>query len=392
MTTFNLNNVLANAGFINTSTFANAMELAIVSGIPIMFYGKGGYGKTEMIKAVFDHIDGSSAMLECDPETTASLIKGGAIARTTKTKETDITLAHYNVGASILKNHSFFYEEMLDASFQALSVLKAIITNKQLTLNGEVVDSINKLLVAATNVNPYDRIEQMPPSEANSYDAFLQRFIIVRHEWDSHDSSDYARLMRASVVQNKDTSKITIAQIDESRSYREEVKLDKELQVILCSLAAKSANEGRIISPRMFNWTIKMIKSQAYLSDKSTATIEQLNVLNYLPSWDQSLLSNLEEEIQQQKIYNEAKSSLDTFEDNFDRAVNKINEHKKKLDIEKLLAAVDVLQRMEVEINKVSNIPDSLISTRTNLINKVVNCARETMNEIPSLASSKLVK
>ena len=390
--TFNLSSVLSAAGFINTSIFANSMELAIVSGIPIMYYGKGGYGKTEMIKAVFDHIDGSSAMLECDPETTASLIKGGAIARTTKTDKEDITLAHYNVGASILRNHAFFYEEMLDASFQALSVLKAIITNKQLTLNGEVVDSINKLLVAATNVNPYDRIDQLPPSEANSYDAFLQRFIIVRHEWDTHDNSDYNRLLRASVVENKDTSKISIAKIDESRSYREEVKLDKELQGILCSLAEKSGNEGRIISPRLFKWTIRMIKSQAFLSDKSVATIEQLNVLNYLPSWDQSLLSNLEEEIQQQKIYNEAKSSLDTFKDNYDRANSKVEEYKTRGDIVKLLALVNVFQLMEGDINKVSNIPNSLVSKRNELINTVVSRSRDLMTEIPTLASATVTK
>ena len=390
--TFNLSSVLSAAGFINTSIFANSMELALVSGIPIMYYGKGGYGKTEMIKEVFNHIDGSSAMLECDPETTASLIKGGAIARTTKTDKEDITLAHYNVGASILRNHAFFYEEMLDASFQALSVLKAIITNKQLTLNGEVVDSINKLLVAATNVNPYDRIDQLPPSEANSYDAFLQRFIIVRHEWDTHDNSDYNRLLRASVVENKDTSKISIAKIDESRSSREEVKLDKELQGILCSLAEKSANEGRIISPRMFKWTIRMIKSQAQLSDKSTATIEQLNVLNYLPSWDQSLLSNLEEEIQQQKIYNEAKSNLDTFKDNFDRANKKVEEYKTKGDIVKLLALVNVFQLMEGDINKVSNIPNSLVSKRNELINTVVSRSRDLLLEIPRLASATVTK
>jgi MoxR-like ATPase len=390
--TFNLSSVLSAAGFINTSIFANSMELALVSGIPIMYYGKGGYGKTEMIKAVFDHIDGSSAMLECDPETTASLIKGGAIARTTKTDKEDITLAHYNVGASILRNHAFFYEEMLDASFQALSVLKAIITNKQLTLNGEVVDSINKLLVAATNVNPYDRIDQLPPSEANSYDAFLQRFIIVRHEWDTHDNSDYNRLLRSSVVENKDTSKITIAQIDESRSYREEVKLDKELQGILCSLAEKSGNEGRIISPRMFKWTIKMIKSQAYLSDKSVATIEQLNVLNYLPSWDQSLLSNLEEEIQQQKLYNEANTNLKTLQDNYDRANKKVEEYKTKNDIVKLLALVNVFQLMEEDINKVSNIPNSLVSKRNELINTVVSRSRDLLLEIPRLASATVTK
>jgi MoxR-like ATPase len=390
--TFNLSSVLSAAGFINTSIFANSMELALVSGIPIMYYGKGGYGKTEMIKKVFNHIDGSSAMLECDPETTASLIKGGAIARTTKTDKEDITLAHYNVGASILRNHAFFYEEMLDASFQALSVLKAIITNKQLTLNGEVVDSINKLLVAATNVNPYDRIEQLPPSEANSYDAFLQRFIIVRHEWDTHDNSDYNRLLRASVVENKDTSKISIAKIDESRSSREEVKLDKELQGILCSLAEKSANEGRIISPRMFKWTIRMIKSQAQLSDKSVATIEQLNVLNYLPSWDQSLLSNLEEEIQQQKIYNEANTNLKTLQDNYDRANKKVEEYKTKNDIVKLLALVNVFQLMEEDINKVSNIPNSLVSKRNELINTVVSRSRNLLLEIPTLASATVTK
>jgi MoxR-like ATPase len=389
--TFNLSSVLSAAGFINTFIFANSMELALVSGIPIMYYGKGGYGKTEMIKEVFNHIDGSSAMLECDPETTASLIKGGAIARTTKTDKEDITLAHYNVGASILRNHAFFYEEMLDASFQALSVLKAIITNKQLTLNGEVVDSINKLLVAATNVNPYDRIDQLPPSEANSYDAFLQRFIIVRHEWDTHDSNDYTRLLRAN-SDKKDVSKITIAQIDDARNYREGVKLDRELQGILCSLAEKSANEGRIISPRMFKWTIRMIKSQAQLSDKSTATIEQLNVLNYLPSWDQSLLSNLEEEIQQQKIYNEAKSSLDTFKDNFDRANKKVEEYKIKGDIVKLLALVNVFQLMEGDINKVSNIPDSLVSKRNELINTVVSRSRNLLLEIPTLASATVTK
>lgn len=388
--TFNLNNVLSNAGFINTDTFANSMELAIVSGIPIMFYGKGGYGKTDMIKAVFNHIDGSTAMLECDPETTASLIKGGAVARTTKTDKEDITYAHYNVGASILQNHAFFYEEMLDASFQALSVLKAIITNKELTLNGEVVQSINKLLVGATNVNPYDRIEQLPPSEANSYDAFLQRFIIVRHEWDSHNIDDYSKLINVH-TSKKDCNKITVAKIEESRLYRDEVSLDKELKNILCSLASKSGEEGKIISPRMFNWTIKLIKSQALLQDKSVAGIEQLNVLNYLPSWDQSLLSNLEEELRHQRIYDEAKTKLDKFKDDFNLTVSKIDEYKAKRNVESLLALVDVLNKMEDKVGEVSNIPDSLVSRRNDLINKIVNFSKDTMKVIPTIASAKLL-
>ena len=135
-----------------------------------------------------------------------------------------------------------------------------------------------------------------------------------------------------------------------------------------------------------------MIKSQAQLSDKSTATIEQLNVLNYLPSWDQSLLSNLEEEIQQQKIYNEANTNLKTLQDNYDRANKKVEEYKTKNDIVKLLALVNVFQLMEEDINKVSNIPNSLVSKRNELINTVVSRSRNLLLEIPTLASATVTK
>jgi hypothetical protein len=135
-----------------------------------------------------------------------------------------------------------------------------------------------------------------------------------------------------------------------------------------------------------------MIKSQALLSNKSVATIEQLNVLNYLPSWDQSLLSNLEEEIQQQKIYNDAKSSLDTFKTHFDRAVDKINEYKAKKDVVSILALVNSLRLMEGQIINVSDIPDSLFKERNDLINTVGNQARKTMDEIPALASATVTK
>ena len=135
-----------------------------------------------------------------------------------------------------------------------------------------------------------------------------------------------------------------------------------------------------------------MIKSQAFLSDKSVATIEQLNVLNYLPSWDQSLLSNLEEEIQQQKIYNEANTNLKTLQDNYNRANKKVEEYKTKGDIVKLLALVNVFQLMEEDINKVSNIPNSLVSKRNELINTVVSRSRNLLLEIPTLASATVTK
>jgi hypothetical protein len=47
---------------------------------------------------------------------------------------------------------------------------------------------------------------------------------------------------------------------------------------------------------------------------------------------------------------------------------------------------------MEVEIINVSNIPDSLVKERNDLINTLGNQARKTMNEIPALASATVTK
>jgi hypothetical protein len=57
-----------------------------------------------------------------------------------------------------------------------------------------------------------------------------------------------------------------------------------------------------------------------------------------------------------------------------------------------LLALVNVFQLMEIDINEVNNIPDSLVSKRNELINYVVSRSRDLLLEIPRLASATVTK
>lgn len=357
---------LSNSGFVKFDSFSDSLSLSILSGIPILYYGRGGYGKTEMILEAFKVIKGSQGMLECDPETSASHIKGGAIARTTKSDKYDLTEAHYNIAASVLQKHKFFFEEALDASFNALSVLKAVITNKMLNISGEEIKSINKVLVAATNLNPVELKESLPDIQQNSYDAFLQRFLIVNHGWDSHEANDYALLDDEPV--KHDVSAIDIAEIDMMREDVSGVVLGSSIKGLLQHLAQKSGENGAVISPRAYKWTQKLIKSSAYLRDSNTADMDDLRILSYLSYWDASLLSGLEEEMERKRQYDIQVEKISEFESRIERGFHKLqNPEKGKL----VNAAIiwKLAKQLENEISNSGKYPDSLTS-RINEVKK----------------------
>jgi MoxR-like ATPase len=374
-----INAQLANSNFVKFDNFSDSLSLSVLSGIPILYYGKGGYGKTEMILESFKAIRGSQGMLECDPETNASHIKGGAIAKTTKSDKYDLTEAHYNITASVLQKHKFFFEEALDASFNALSVLKAVITNRMLNISGEEIKSINKVLVAATNLNPIELKESLPEIQQNSYDAFLQRFLIVNHGWDSHDAADYALLDDDETVKY-DISPVSIDEIDMMREDVSSIVLSSSIKGLLQHLAQKSGENGSVISPRAYKWTQKLIKSAAYLRDASTADMDDLRILNYLSYWDTSLLSGLEEEMERKKQYDIQVEKINEFERRINRGFHKLNNPEKG----KLVNAAIIwklAKQLETEISNSGKYADSLTSRINDVKKKCCDLVAKAANE-----------
>ena len=279
----NLINKLKNDGFVGVDKFADTFLLSVLADIPIIYHGEGGYGKTEMLISALSLFNGRFGMLECDPETTSAAIKGGAIARTINQENGSLTEAYYNVANSLLQYDYFMLEEILDASFNALSFLKAVITGKKIHINGDPIDNVCKILVCATNVDPTSVTSTVRENQRNSYAAFLQRFMIVEHGWESHNSDDYVALY--PVVIELPATQYKLADIDK---WRDEVKLvnfNMDLWKLLAKLAEDSSDEGSTVSPRAFQWTVRLIKSAAYLRGSNVVERCDFRVIDYLSYW-----------------------------------------------------------------------------------------------------------
>ena len=279
----NLINKLKNDGFVGVDKFADTFLLSVLAGIPIIYHGEGGYGKSEMLTSALSLFNGRFGMLECDPETTSAAIKGGAIARTINQENGSLTEAYYNVANSLLQYDYFMLEEILDASFNALSFLKAVITGKKIHINGDPIDNVCKILVCATNVDPTSVTSTVRENQRNSYAAFLQRFMIVEHGWESHNSDDYVALY--PVVNELPVTQYKLADIDK---WRDEVKLvnfNMDLWKLLAKLAEDSSDEGSTVSPRAFQWTVRLIKSAAYLRGSNVVERCDFRVIDYLSYW-----------------------------------------------------------------------------------------------------------
>lgn len=279
----NLINKLKNDGFVGVDKFADTFLLSVLAGIPIIYHGEGGYGKSEMLISALSLFNGRFGMLECDPETTSAAIKGGAIARTINQENGSLTEAYYNVANSLLQYDYFMLEEILDASFNALSFLKAVITGKKIHINGDPIDNVCKILVCATNVDPTSVTSTVRENQRNSYAAFLQRFMIVEHGWSEHNTDDYVALY--PVVNELPVTQYELADIDR---WRDEVKLvnfNMDLWKLLAKLAEDSSDEGSTVSPRAFQWTVRLIKSAAYLRGSNVVERCDFRVIDYLSYW-----------------------------------------------------------------------------------------------------------
>jgi len=356
----NINSALQAEGFVKIAEFVDSFMISALTGIPVLYWGCGGYGKTEMILRALECFEGSFGMLEADPETSASHIKGGAIARTTKKDNEEITEAYYKVSESVLKKDKFFFEEILDAQFQGLSILKVIITNKKLHVNGDEINSINKILVGATNHNPKTFGENLPDTEQNSYEAFLQRFLIVEHGWDSHTSADYALL--DNPVDTKERGNylpISLEDLDEMRQNVKRAKLKKELVEILQALAQGSAESGSIVSPRAYKWTQKLMSAAALLRGDTEVSTEDLRVLKYLAYWDTSVVSGLEKHIAEQQFLRECTDRLDSFSHRIAQGVYRLSHPEKGRLVNASILAKQA-RGLEREITNSGKYPDSL--------------------------------
>jgi hypothetical protein len=201
-------------------------------------------------------------------------------------------------------------EEVLDASFNALSFLKAVITGKKIHINGDEIINNCKILVCATNINPTSVTSTVRENQRNSCAAFLQRFMIVEHGWKSHNANDYVALYPS--VNELPVVQFELTDIDKWRNDVKLIEFNIDLWRLLAKLAEDSANSGNTVSPRAFQWTVRLIKSAALLRGSNVVERCDFRVIDYLSYWsvDWDEVDEAIEEIELRQVSNE---KLDNF-------------------------------------------------------------------------------
>lgn len=303
--------------FVGTEKFAHEFALALLSGISPIWHGRGGFGKTEMIRLAMQTFQVTQTMLEAHPELAVSGLFGGAIAETkieTVNQDgmilgSEKTFESVNYERGLLRSYLFFVEEMLDSPMQVLTSLKSVMTNRV----WDQMESQHRLIIGATNINPYELLDEVPFTHQNSYDALLQRFLVIEHGWDSHEFSDYLALFQFKPSKDHVFSHITKQQIEHEAQLAAKVGLSSESCELLAELAAKSAEEGSVISPRVAMWSLKLLKTNAFLQGRAEVDVADFNVLSYMGSWSPEAFSGIAKILAEQKVRQQLNQELSVF-------------------------------------------------------------------------------
>lgn len=304
--------------FVGTEKFAHEFALALLSGISPIWYGKGGFGKTEMIRLAMQTMQVPQTMLEAHPELAVSGLFGGAIAETkieTINQDgmvlgSEKTFESINYDRGLLKSYLFFIEEMLDSPMQVLTSLKSVMTNRV----WDQMQSQHRLILGATNINPYELLDEVPFTHRNSYDALLQRFLVIEHGWESHEFSDYLALFQFKPSGDHVFSHISKQQIEHEAQLAVNVSLSSTSCELLAELAAKSAEEGTVVSPRVAMWSLKLLKTNAFLQGREEVDISDFNVLLYMGSWSPAAFNGIAKILAEQKVRQRLNQELSIFE------------------------------------------------------------------------------
>ena len=320
---FNLSQKFA-GHFVND--FSRSISLAYLSGISPLFWGPGGYGKTEMINTVLETIQISKGVLECHPSTTVSELFGGATAQTdvfTASPEnlravqsgnpvsadgtildrdgmplyaTEITFESINFDAGVLSKRQFFAEEILDAPIRVLAAKKAAMTNK--AWGGYA--SKNHIIIGATNVDPYVLLDEVPVVWRNAIDAYLQRFIIIKHHPGKLTVDSYLEL---DETPSTPAPKRLVSEkiFDQEVKEAQEVKIPENMRFMLATLSAKSGELGSEVSFRTHQWCKRLMQASAYLDGRDEVYLDDLSVIPLVGSYSKQISKDLQKEIELQE-------------------------------------------------------------------------------------------
>lgn len=132
----------------------------------LICWGKGGFGKSEIVRAILIELDLPFVVFDFDKATTEEVVKGG------------YNLKHWHDQGELIHNleKSLFafpiviIEEGLSAQAPALTSMRNPLSSRMLNENGKEIPVVTELIIMCTNDDPSDYLDDP------GMNALLQRF------------------------------------------------------------------------------------------------------------------------------------------------------------------------------------------------------------------------
>ena len=156
--------------FINTSEISDIMKNALSNEMNVVFYGKGGFGKSEMMGELFGcpELQDRVFVKSLSEATTEEDLFGGINIK----KMTDTGVLEYNCENSFANKEIVILEELFDAPARVLAALKDTLTSKEIRNGNQRFPIKTKIIIGLTNKTMDELIED------DSIEALMQRFAI----------------------------------------------------------------------------------------------------------------------------------------------------------------------------------------------------------------------
>lgn len=320
----------------------------------IIFYGEGGYGKSEGAMLFGKYLK-EKGLISTDPfilsfnqGTTEDKIFGGMDVK----KFQDEGAINYLLEKSFIEHEYVIFEELWDAFPQVLLALKDALTSGYIRSGDQMVKIKTKMIVCCTNRSRDEVISD------DSTEALMQRFLLQYNVyWGSHNLNDYVNLFKKKNLYNDNTHLLC---------------------EIILKVNRKVLNDESILT--------KLISPRTAVQAAHQMNTNGFNSLRFIPGFDSSILNDFKSKISlNEKNLNNVKKLADSglnILDSFKKLKNlSIKDRKKKVvsiikKIDSIPASVDITFQMRLNMmnvlkhiccNVINNIEDESFTISSSL-------------------------
>jgi hypothetical protein len=266
--------------FIKIDPFANPLSLGLVGGKNSIFWGPGGYGKSEGMEVALRLVEekpGEAFVLSCDESMTPERLFGGIDLRAMSDPANP--RIEYAVDRSFLQGRYAVLEEGLDMPEQTITSLKDTLTAKMLRNGPQRAALQCENVFINTNLEPAEKA-----TLGDTTKALLSRFPIqARVAWDSHGEDDYLAVGKAVAARPELPTPGLLAK--ELRKAQELYKVCElaGAETVLAHLFAEASSKADPISPRTYILAEQIVKAAAAMRGRKKVNTNDLLALEFVP-------------------------------------------------------------------------------------------------------------